>query len=74
MYFARREVGAIRKALHLCWAQRIPILDFDFDIAARRCLAEHVFGRVVEPVSFDAAVGEGFGRVGGGNEVGRGLA
>ena len=78
----QREVGAVRKALHLCWAQRIDLdTAYNFgvlivvepemrhDIAASRCLAEHVFGRVVELVVLDAAEGEGFGRVAGGNEV-----
>ena len=56
VYFARREVGAVSKALHLCWAQRIPILELDLDIAAGHCLAKRVFGRVVETVGSDAGV------------------
>ena len=59
-YLARREVGAAaRRALHLCWAQQIPILDLD--IAAGRCLAKHVFGRVFEIVVLDAEGARGLG-------------
>ena len=56
MHFARQEVGSVSKALHLCWAQRIPILELDADIAAGHCLAKRVFGRVVEIVSSDTGV------------------
>ena len=58
MYFARLEVGELRKALHLCWAndiQEIPILDLD--IAACRCFAKHFFCRGAENITLDTAEG-----------------
>ena len=53
MYLARREVGALTRALQRCLARRVPSLELKLDAPARRFL-ELLRGRLVEIVVLEA--------------------
>ena len=53
MYLARREVGALTRALQRCLARRVPSLKEQLDEVARRFL-KLPLGRLVEFVVLEA--------------------
>ena len=54
MYLARREVGALTRALQRCLPRRKPSLELEFDLRTSG-FTELRFGRLVEVVISEAA-------------------